>query len=148
VKSFFSCIDGGLSAPQPVQHLVIRDRVAKAGGAVTFYGAEDVQTLASQAFIRPKLARLKQQGLDGVVFYSLHQFRYGEQFNYALLLDILALDLEVLFACEGLSLRTRDELAEWFPFLTAIDFAKRRDQSPAWRKFIAEFDPSATASLP
>ena len=72
MKSFYSCIDGGLSAPQPLQHLAIREYAQKTGGKITFYGAEEVKTLKSQAFIIEKLKRTP--GLDGVVFFTLNQF--------------------------------------------------------------------------
>ena len=145
MKSFYSCLDGSLPAPQPIQHLAIRDRRQKAGGAVIFYGAEDVRTLATQPFIRLKLARLKETGLDGVIFYRLQQFRYGSQFNFDLLLSILDLGLEVLFACEDLSIRNREEFQQWFPFLAAVDYGLRRDQGADWQRFVQEVDLDAVA---
>lgn len=140
MKTFYSCIDGSIPAPQPVQHLVIRDRAKKAGGAVSFYGAEDVRALGSQPFIRLKLARLKETGLDGVIFYTLHQFRYGGAMNYGLLLALLDLGLEVHFACEGIAIPDRETLDELFPFLLSVDYAARRDRSETWRNFVAEID--------
>ncbi len=147
MKSYYSCIDGSLSAPQPVQHTVIRDRVAKAGGSVTFYGAEDVQTLGTQPFIRLKLTRMKETALHGVVFYTFRQFCHGEQINYELIRYITGLGLEVLFACEGIAIRTDAELEQWLPFLTAIDYAARRDRSAPWQSFIRSVDLDTVPSL-
>jgi hypothetical protein len=136
MKSFYSCIDaGGLVVPQPIQHLAIRDKAQKAGGAVTFYGSEEAKTLKSQAFIRAKLRRSK--GLDGVIFFSLHQFRYGPDFNFKLLKEILGLGLEVHFAREGLSILNAGQLDELFPFLTSVDYTARRDRDPSWVDFLA-----------
>ncbi len=140
MKAFYACIDGSIPAPQPVQHLVIRDRAQKTGGAVTFYGAEDVRALGSQPFIRLKLARLKETGLDGVIFYTLHQFRYGGALNYGLLRALLDLGLEVHFACEGIAIPDRKALDDLFPFLLSGDYAARRDRSETWRKFVAQID--------
>ena len=140
MKVFFSCIDGSISAPQPVQHLVIRECAQKAGGGISFYGAEEVQVLDTQPFIRLKLTRLKSSGLDGVVFYTLHQFRQGPKFNYELLLSILDLDLEVHFAREGVSIMSRNQLKQMFPFFMSVDFTSRRDKSDMWRRFVKETD--------
>ena len=135
MKSFYSCIDAGLVVPQPIQHLAIRDKAQKAGGAVTFYGSEEAKTLESQAFIKAKLR--KSKALDGVIFFSLHQFRYGLTFNFELLRYILGLNLEVHFAREGLSILDLEQLDELFPFLIAIDYTTRRDRDPAWTRFIS-----------
>jgi hypothetical protein len=140
MKTFFSCIDASIPAPQPVQHLVIRDRATKAGGAISFYGAEDVLGLGRQPFIRLKLKRLKEKGLDGVVFYTVHQFRYGGEFDYSLLRFIQALKLEVHFACEGIAIRSEEEFHAIFPFLLAIDFTSRRDKSQEWLQLLREAD--------
>lgn len=135
MKSFYSCIDAGLVVPQPIQHLAIRDKAQKAGGAVTFYGSEEAKTLKSQAFIKAKLQR--STGLDGVIFFSLHQFRYGESFNFRLLRHILALNLEVHFAREGVSILNAAQLDELFPFLISVDYTTRRDQDPSWARFLS-----------
>jgi hypothetical protein len=140
VKTFFSCIDASIPAPQPVQHLVIRDRANKVGGAILFYGAEDVLGLGRQPFIRLKLTRLKEKGLDGVIFYTVHQFRYGGDFDYGLVRFIHGLGLEVHFACEGIAIRNEEELRTIFPFLMAVDFTSRRDESPEWRQLLLNAD--------
>lgn len=143
MKAFFSCIDASIPAPQPVQHLVIRDRANKAGGAIVFYGAEDVLGLGRQPFIRLKLERLKKKGLDGVVFYTVHQFRYGGEFDYALLRFIHGLGLEVHFACEGIAIRNDEDFQAIFPFLLAVDFTSRRDASTEWQSLILGTDLNA-----
>ena len=136
MKSFYSCIDAGLVVPQPIQHLAIRDKAQKAGGLVTFYGSEESKTLKTQTFIKAKLQR--STGLDGVIFFSLHQFRYGPSFNFKLLRTILGLNLEVHFAREGVSILNAAQLDELFPFLISVDYTTRRDQDPSWAQFLSK----------
>lgn len=131
MKTFYSCIDAGLTVPQSVQHLVIRERAQKAGGAVTFYGSEEAKTLASQIFIKAKLEKCRDI-FDGVIFFTLHQFRYGQDFNWQLLREILDLGIEVHFAREGLSIASTDDLKEVFPFLMSVDYTLRRDTDKSW----------------
>ncbi len=137
MKSFYACIDASLPAPQPLQHLAIRDRAAKAGGAITFYGAEEILTLGSQAFIQAKLRRYP--GIQGVVFFTINQFAYGPAFNFKLLKTIVAtLNLEAHFAREGLAIRDAAALDALFPFLYAVDAARRRDADRSWRALILQ----------
>lgn len=138
MKSFYSCTDNGLIVPQPIQHVIIRNAAQKAGGAVTFYGAEDPLVLEFQPFIRVKLKRTP--GLDGVVFFTLQQFMYGESFDYKLLREILASGLEVHFAREGISLLNEKDLDDAFAFIASIDFTKRRDAGEGWKRLLRSLD--------
>jgi len=136
MKSFYSCIDAFLSAPQPEQHLVIREKAKKEGGGITFYGAEEYRSAPVQSFIVPKLKRTA--GLEGVVFFTLNQFRYGEKLNVKLMREILDLGLEMHFAREDISLRSREELERWLSFLLVVDYTKRRDAGSEWREIVAQ----------
>jgi hypothetical protein len=135
MKSFYSCIDAFLSAPQPEQHLVIREKAKKEGGGITFYGAEEYRSAPVQSFILPKLKRTA--GLDGVVFFTLNQFRYGEKLNVKLMREILELGLEIHFAREDISLRKSEELERSLSFLLVVDYTKRRDASHEWKSIVA-----------
>ena len=149
MKRFFSCIDARLLVPQPIQHLAIRDKAQKAGGVVIFYGAEEIKALKFQPFIKTKLHRLHQAGeLDGVVFFTVHQFRYGPAFNFDLLRHVLDMNLELHFAREGLSFLKPSDLDALFPLLLSADYTERRDSSEEWKSLVACLDlssiPSAT----
>jgi hypothetical protein len=135
MKTFYSCIDATISAPQPEQHLMIREKAKREGGAITFYGAEEYQAVASQPFIQWKLARTP--GLDGVVFFTIHQFRRSGELNFPLLRALLGGGLEVHFARENLSYRTLTELNEAMPLLLVVDYVERRDRSDSWQRFVA-----------
>jgi hypothetical protein len=144
MKRFYSCIDGGLPVPQPIQHLAIHDKAAKAQGAVTFYGAEEVRVLRTQPFIKTKLEKLKQkEEVDGVVFYTIHQFRYGDTLNFDLMRRILDMGLEIHFARERLSLLVPSEFEAVLPFLMSVDFTHRRDASLEWKNLVASTDLSS-----
>lgn len=134
MKAFYSCIDATLPAPQPEQHLVIREKARKEGGAITFYGAEEYRSVGVQSFILPKLKRTG--GLDGVVFFTLNQFRYSESLNVKLMLAILELGLEIHFAREDVSLRSRGDLERCLDFLLVVDYTKRRDADVEWRRVL------------
>lgn len=136
MKAFYSCIDALLPAPQPEQHLVIREKARKEGGAITFYGAEEYRSAGAQSFILPKLRRT--EGLQGVVFFTLNQFRYSGKLNVPLMAAILDDGLELHFAREDVSLRSRADLERWLPFLIVVDYTKRRDASDEWRRIITE----------
>ncbi len=141
MKRFYSCIDGGLPVPQPIQHLAIHDKAKKANGAVTFYGAEEVRVLGTQPFIKTKLEKLQRcKDVDGVIFYTIHQFRYDDTFNFDLMRHILGMNLEMHFARERLSILKLNELDELFPFLNSVDFTHRRDASLEWKNLVTSID--------
>ena len=143
MKSFYSCIDAYLSAPQPEQHLLIREKAKKEGGSIVFYGAEEYRSAAAQSFIIPKLTRTAN--LDGVVFFTFNQFRYGEALNIKRMFEILDLGLELHFAREDLSFRSRDELNERLDFLLVIDYTKRRDSGDEWEHAVRNTTAGVTA---
>jgi hypothetical protein len=138
MKAYYSCIDALVTAPQPEQHLVIREKARREGGAITFYGAEEFRSVEEQPFIRWKLSRTP--GLDGVVFFTIHQFRRGERFNFALLRQLLREGHEVHFARENLSYRTFEELESSATLLLVLDYVERRDRSEQWSAFLRSLD--------
>ncbi len=138
MKDFYSCIDVSLVVPQPVQHLVIRDYAAKVGGKIVFYGAEENKTRETQSFIRAKLK--KTPGIQGVCFFTFHQFRYGAALNLNLLKFILSLGLEIHFAREALSIRSFADLERLYTFIFSIDYTLRRDASAEWVRFLGTIE--------
>lgn len=124
MKQFYSCIDVTLITPQPEQHELSRRKAAKEGGHVVFYGAEEYRVHQLQPFILNKLSRTN--GIDGVIFFSIDQFCYGERFNLRLLLDILHSKVGVHFAREDISYVTVDEVMQNFIVLSAYFHAFRR----------------------
>ena len=130
MKSFYSCIDAGFVAPSSLQHLAIREMAQKMGGKITFYGSEEAKTLRTQGFMRSKLQRL--DGIDGICFFSFHQFRYGSKIDWELLKMILGRGLEIHFAREGLSLMSLKDLEDKYTFLYSIDYTLRPEIAQTW----------------
>ena len=130
MKQFYSCIDAGFTTPSSIQHLAIREMAAKVGGKIAFYGSEEARTLKSQAFIRSRLNRL--DGIDGICFFSLHQFRYRSELDWEVLRLILGKGLEIHFAREGFSLYSIEELEKKHFFLFSVDYTMRKDVSRKW----------------
>ncbi len=122
MMQFYSCIDGLLPAPQPEQHELSRKKAAKEGGQIVFYGAEEYRVAAFQPFILGKLRRTP--GVDGVVFFTIDQFCYGERFNLKLLSKILEANFSVHFAREDLSFYSLEELRANFLVLSAYFHTK------------------------
>lgn len=135
-KVFYSCFDPFLKTPQPIQLMVMREKGKKAGGGVSFYGTEEFRTAKVQSYIVPKLKRTP--GLQGVIFFSLDQFCYGERANIKVMQEILDLGLETHFAREDLSLYTRQDLEKWLSFILVADYSKRRDKSAFWKRLLNE----------
>ena len=108
MKTFYSCLDPFVTAPQSEQHLMINKKAAKENGKVVFYGSEDFFVAQTQPFILFKLKRTPN--LDGVIFFTINQFCYGELFNLKLLYQILDLNLSVHFAREFLTISNSKEL--------------------------------------
>lgn len=136
MKNFYSCVDCFLATTQPIQNLVMREKAKRAGGAVSFYGSEDPRAARAQSFILPKL--LRTPGIDGVIFFSLEQFRLGDRPNIPLMREILERGYELHFAKEDISMCTAQDLERWLDFILVIDFAKRRDKSEWWRRIVNE----------
>lgn len=107
-KSFYSCIDPLFVGINAEQHDVINTMAKKENGKIIFYGAEDYFVAESQPFILPKLIRTNN--IDGVIFFTLNQFCYGESINLKLLVNILKLEISVHFAREALSIQNLNDL--------------------------------------
>jgi len=142
MNRFFSYIDIYLDAPQSLQHLAIREYTKCEGAAVVFYGSEDHLTLPRQLFLRSKLERLKD--IDGICFFSFHQFRRGDGVDWDLLKQILSKGWEVHFARERFSVRSLKSLQDAYFFLHAVDFTLRDGTGRGWAKeatgFLAQRD--------
>lgn len=126
MKQFYSCIDALLPAPQPEQHEVSKKKATKEGGQIVFYGAEEYRVVKYQPFILNKLQRTA--GIDGVVFFTIDQFCYGQKFNLKLLCDILKSKFSVHFAREDISFNSVEEVEEKFITLSAYFHAFRRSK--------------------
>jgi hypothetical protein len=124
MKQYYSCIDALLPAPQPEQHELSRRKAAREGGQIVFYGAEEYRVAGHQPFILNKL--LRTPGIDGVVFFSIDQFCYGERFNLRLLGDILRSNFSAHFAREDMSFNNIDDVTDRFIVLSAYFNAFRR----------------------
>ncbi|MDA8675830.1 hypothetical protein N9M53_03975 [Alphaproteobacteria bacterium] len=109
-KNYYSCLDPKVVAPQAEQHDLISRTAANNDGKIVFYGAEDYFVSAIQPFIYDKL--LRTPNLDGVIFFTLNQFCYGEKMNFELLIKILNLGLSVHFAREKISLFSFDDFKQ------------------------------------
>ena len=107
-KSFYSCIDSLFMGINAEQHDVINTMANRENGKIIFYGAEDFFVAANQPFILTKLMRTKN--IDGVIFFTLNQFCYGESFNLELLINILKLKISIHFARETLSIQNLNDL--------------------------------------
>lgn len=123
-----------MTAPQPEQHIVIREKAKRAGGKIVFYGAEDHKATVLQPFIRWKLNRTPD--LDGVVFFTFHQFRRGKKINFHLLRQLIDDGFEVHFAREDLTFLTVGDIEKSAALLLVLDFVARRDCSSEWQSFL------------
>jgi hypothetical protein len=122
-KSFYSCLDPYVVAPQAEQHKLIASLAESLSGKVVFYGAEDYFVAPSQPFILSKLKRTP--GLDGVLFFTIDQFSYSNDLNISLLADILDLGLMIGFARENLILQSGQCLQSRFLEMRAYAHCKR-----------------------
>lgn len=138
MKQFYSCIDARLPAPQPEQHELARRKAQKEGGAIVFYGAEEFRVTKNQPFILGKL--LRTPGIDGVVFFSIDQFCYGEKFNLKLLINILKAGYTVHFSREDISLVSEDQVVEEFLTLSAYFHALKRKREATAADILAALE--------
>lgn len=144
MKDYFSCPDTGFLkyVPQPIQHIVIADKAGKLDGKITFYSAEDFETLTTQGVIKSKLAG--RPPVSGIIFFTLKQFCYGEKLNFALLTDILKSGYEIHFARENISILDLPNLDEIFPMLYATQIVQDRDEPrESWRDVWNVLSPTA-----
>ena len=117
MKSFYSCLDPFVTAPQSEQHMLINQQAAKENGKIVFYGSEDFFVAQTQPFILFKLKRTPN--LDGVIFFTINQFCYGKTFNLNLLCNILDLGISVHFAREFLKISNFEQLEDKYIELLA-----------------------------
>tara|TARA_B100002019_G_C21192903_1_gene559822 strand:+ start:461 stop:838 length:378 start_codon:yes stop_codon:yes gene_type:complete len=97
-KQFLSWLDIGISAPQPEQHLIIKNFANKHNGNITFSDSEDIVNRFNQNFLLSRLIELPD--IDGVVLFTIKQFYLNKKFNFKLLNKIINNNFEVLFARE------------------------------------------------
>ncbi len=114
-KSFYCCIDSLLPATQPEQHILCNKISEQNNGKIIFYGAEEVLVLKDQPYIYKKLKRTPN--IDGVVFFTVDQFCYGEKFNLNLMKKILKLQMSIHFAREQVSFNSIEDLANKLPII-------------------------------
>jgi len=98
IKQYLSWIDIGISAPQPEQHLIIKNFAKKHNGKITFSDSEDIVNRFKQNFLLSRLRELPD--IDGVVLFSTKQFFLRKNFNFDLLNKIINNNFDVLFARE------------------------------------------------
>ena len=102
MKSFYSCLDPYVIAPQIEQHYLINKIAKKENGKIVFYGSEDFFVAETQPFILFKIKRTPN--IDGIIFFTLNQFCYGKSFNLNLINKILDLKISIHFAREAFSI--------------------------------------------
>jgi hypothetical protein len=128
MKKFYSFPDQGFVRfiPQPLQHLAIKEKAQSVGGSIIFYYMEDMVTVASQSVLLSKLPIISSNS-HGIVFFSLHQFRYGNGFNLKLMKHILDKKMVIHFARENFSILNEDQFYNCVDFLLLVDHSARCD---------------------
>jgi hypothetical protein len=117
MNSYYSCLDTLLIAPQAEQHDLIKRMAYNNNGKIVFYGAEEYFVARSQPFILNKLKRTPN--LNGVIFFTIDQFCYGEKFNTELMLNIVKIGLSIHFARENISvLNLKDLKIKYVEFIS------------------------------
>lgn len=107
---------------------------------IVFYGAEEFRVTKNQPFILGKL--LRTPGIDGVVFFSIDQFCYGEKFNLKLLTSIQKAGYTVHFAREDISLESEGEVADAFLTLSAYFHSLKRKREATVEDILAVLEPT------
>ncbi len=125
-KSFYCCIDSLLPATQPEQHLICEKIANLNNGKITFYGAEDVLAKKYQPFIYEKIKRTSN--IDGVIFFTIDQFCYGNSLNSSLIKKLLKMKLSVHFARENLSYTDYNQVKKDLPQIFAYFYSLNRDR--------------------
>ena len=108
MKSYYSCLDSLLTTPQAEQHFWIKKMAETKNGQVVFYGAEEYFVSNIQPFILNKLKRTPN--LNGVIFFTIDQFCYGEELNIFLMIEIIKIGLSIHFAREEISILNNIQL--------------------------------------
>lgn len=134
MKKFYSFLDSGfiLHCPQPLQHLVNSSMASKNSGLITFYGAEDIMTLSECKVLKSQLK--KGSEINGIIFFSINQFRYSGSFDFKLIGQILDQDLEVHFSRENISIKNKVDLNRMEPLIHFLDISMNRDTTMNFRK--------------
>lgn len=90
------------------------------GGRIRFYVAEENEFLAKQYNLKARLTH--SPDIDGIIYYRLQQFNYGDSFDYRMLLNILSSGYEVHFSREMISITEVKELEALFPTFYVFGF--------------------------
>ena len=123
-KIFCSCVDIFLPSPQPEQGLVIKNKADNENGEIKERITEEFRTAKKQYLL---LDILKEKSeFDGIIFFSVQQFLYGEHFNLKLLDAILKLGYEIHFARENLSFYKKIKNNEILDLIISHDLVYRR----------------------
>lgn len=138
MKKFYSFLDASLieHCPQPLQHLANSNMAAKNQGLITFYGAEDIITVKDSKVLKAQLS--KDSDLEGIVFFSINQFRFDGILKLELIREVLNKNLEIHFSRENLSIKNIQDLEQQLPLLVFLNYSLYRDQTIDYRKKIYE----------
>lgn len=123
MKSYYSCLDTLLTTPQAEQHFWIKEMAKIKNGKVVFYGAEEYFMMNSQPFILKKLQRTPN--LNGVIFFTLDQFCYGNEFNASLMMKIIKNNFSIHFARENVSIINNFEFEKQYLELLSYFHCKK-----------------------
>lgn len=125
MNSYYSCLDSLLTTPQAEQHYWIKKMAEKKNGQVVFYGAEEYFVSNFQPFILNKLKRTPN--LNGVIFFTIDQFCYGEKLNISLMIEIIKTGLSIHFAREKISILNNNQLEEQYLELLSYYHCKKNN---------------------
>ena len=125
MNSYYSCLDSLLTTPQAEQHYWIKQMAEKKNGQVVFYGAEEYFVSNFQPFILNKLKRTPN--LNGVIFFTIDQFCYGEKLNISLMIEIIKTGLSIHFAREKISILNNNQLEEQYLELLSYYHCKKNN---------------------
>jgi hypothetical protein len=131
-KSFYCCIDSLLPATQPEQHIIC-EKIAKLNnGKIVFYGAEDILVRNQQPFIFEKLKRTPK--INGVIFFTLEQFYFENNFNIKLIKNIINKKLSIHFARENISYFNSKKLKKDLPEIYSYLYSTMRSRKEYAKK--------------
>ena len=134
MKSFYACLDTAFVkyVPQPLQHLAIHEKARKLGGQVSYYTMEDITAMAGHGSVR---AKIDEDPVDeGIIYFTLRQFCYGESLDLTFLRYILDKGYGVHFAREDISIFNTGDLDSQFPMLYSTQqLWNRDDDQETWR---------------
>ena len=126
MNSYYSCLDSILTTPQAEQHHWINKIAELNNGKVVFYGTEEYFVLDSQPFILNKLTRTPN--LNGVIFFTLDQFCYGNKINLPLMVNIIKIKLSIHFARENVSIYDYEHLKDKHLELISYFHCKKQNE--------------------